>query len=166
MSEVNLSSAVVKEISDRMRDLLDRAEQAIGQLGESDVWYRGSPSENAIGNLVLHLVGNLRQVILGGLADTPYARDRHAEFNTKQSVSKAELMKMLKETVDASCRVIDSLPAERITQAWRIQDIDTTVTNVLVGVVSHLGLHIGQIQLISKSILKERYQAWTPTKGK
>jgi hypothetical protein len=167
MSEVNAANALVKEISDRMTALLERAEHAIGQLEDLDVWYRSYPTENAIGNLVLHLVGNLRQWILGGIANQPDTRNRALEFSTKQGQSKAELMKMLKDTVEESCRVIDTLSAARITEARHIQDADTTIAYALVAVVSHLGLHVGQIQFIAKSILKERYQvAWAPPEKK
>ena len=160
MSEANPANALVKEILDRMRDLQKRAEQATDQLDESQVWYRGSPSENAIGNLVLHLVGTMRQSILGGIASLPYIRDRLSEFGAREGVSKAELIEMMKETLDASCRLIESLPQERITEELHIQGIDITVAAVLVGAVSHLGLHVGQIQFISKSLLKEHYQAF------
>ena len=84
-----------------------------------------------------------------------------------QGLSKAELTKMLKDTVEESCRVIDSLPAARIPEARHIQDTDTTIAYALVMAVSHLGLHVGQIQFIAKSILKERYQvAWAPPEKK
>ena len=78
MSEVNAANALVKEISKRMQILLGRAEQAIGQLDDNQVWYRSHSNDNAIGNLVLHLVGNLRQWILCGIADQPDTRDRPA----------------------------------------------------------------------------------------
>lgn len=41
-------------------------------LSEEEIWWRPNPASNSVGNLVLHLQGNVRQWIiagLGGLAD-------------------------------------------------------------------------------------------------
>jgi len=163
MSEANSADVIVKEIANRMNELLERAESAINQLDDTQVWYRRDPTDNAVGNLVLHLVGNLRQWILGGLADQPDTRDRPVEFSTQSGLSKAELMQMLRETVEASCHIIRNLPADRIAEVKRIQDTNTTIAYAIVMAVSHLGLHVGQIQFITKSFLRERYQvACTP----
>jgi Protein of unknown function (DUF1572) len=167
VSEMNSAEAVVKEIANRMKDLLERAELAIKQLDDAQVWYRRDPTDNAIGNLVLHLVGNLRQWILGGLADHADTRDRPVEFSTQSGLSKAELMHMLRDTVEASCHTIRNLETERITEPRRIQDTDTTIAYAIVMAVSHLGVHVGQIQFITKSLLNDRYQvAWTPSPKK
>ena len=167
MSQTDAAVAIVKEISNRMRALLERAEQAIGQLEDAQLWYRNHSTDNSIGNLVLHLVGNLRQWILGGIEDLPDTRDRPLEFSIKQGVSKTELLEMLHSTVEQSCRAIDSLPTSRITEAKHIQNTETTIAYALVMAVSHLGLHVGQIQFITKGMLKEKFQAaWTPPEKK
>ena len=66
---------LLRETSRRMRTWLERALACIDQLTDEQLWYRPNPSSNAIGNLVLHLVGNLRQWILGGIGDVPDTRD-------------------------------------------------------------------------------------------
>jgi hypothetical protein len=167
MAETDAANALVREISGRMKELLGRAELAIAQLDDSQVWYRSNPTDNAIGNLVLHLVGNLRQWILGGLGEQPDTRDRATEFNTTAGLSAAMLTEMLRGTIEECRKTIESFPVKRITETRRIQDTDTTVAYALVMAVSHLGLHVGQIQFIAKSILKDRYQvAWTPPEMK
>ena len=158
--EVNV---LLKELSDRMRRLLRSAEYCMGQLNDEHVWYRAHPCDNAIGNLVLHLVGNLRQWVLGGIDGQPDTRNRAAEFSATQGKSKDELTRILRETIEESCRVIESLPTERITEARHIQDTDTTVAYALVMAVSHLGVHVGQVQFIAKGLLQEAYkESWTP----
>jgi len=167
MSQTDAAVAIVREVSNRMRALLERTEQAIGQLEDSQLWYRNHPTDNSIGNLVLHLVGNLRQWILSGIKNLPDTRDRPLEFSTQQGISKIDLLKMLRGTIEESCRAIDALPTSRITESKLIQDTDTTIAYALVMAVSHLGLHVGQIQFIAKGILKERFQtAWTPPEKK
>ena len=46
----------------RLEQSLSRIEACLDKLTEEQVWARGSENENAVGNLVLHLAGNVRQV--------------------------------------------------------------------------------------------------------
>ncbi len=80
-----------------MRLWLDRALLCIDQLDDTQVWYRPNPQSNAVGNLVLHLVGNLRQWILGGIDNLPDTRDRPAEFSAASGRTREELRSLLKE---------------------------------------------------------------------
>ena len=45
----------------RLELSLSRIEACLEKLSEEQVWARGSENENAVGNLVLHLSGNVRQ---------------------------------------------------------------------------------------------------------
>ena len=154
---------LISALTARMRLWLDRALLCIDQLDDTQVWYRPNPQSNAVGNLILHLVGNLRQWILGGIADLPDTRDRPAEFSAASGRTREELRSLLKETVDESCKAIDRMPANRVTEKKRIQGENTTVAAALVMAVSHLGLHVGQIQYIGKMLLGDAYQeSWKP----
>jgi hypothetical protein len=167
MADSDAASVLLREISNRMQQLSGRAELAMAQLDDSHMWYRSNPGDNAIGNLVLHLVGNLRQWILGGLAGQPDTRDRDSEFKTTAALSAVRLTEMLRATVEECRKTIESFPVGRITEARRIQETDTTVAYALVMAVSHLGLHVGQIQFIAKAILKDSYKvAWIPPEKK
>ncbi|MGO9309399.1 MAG: DUF1572 family protein [Spirochaetia bacterium] len=148
---------LVREISNRMRRVLGNAEQCLGQLEEGQVWYRAHPRDNAIGNLILHIAGSFRAV--HGLIDgQPVSRNRAAEFSATQGKSKDELTSILHETIEEFCRVIESVPSTRISEVKRIQDFETTMANILVGAVSHLSVHVGQMQFIAKSLLQEAYK--------
>lgn len=154
---------MMSEIIERMRLWLDRAIQCIDQLDEAHMWFRPTPSSNAIGNLVLHLEGNLRQWILGGIGNQPDTRNRPAEFTARSGFSKGELKNLLKDTVEECCRVIESMPTNRVAETRRIQNEDVTIARALVVAVSHLGLHVGQIQYIGKMLLSDSYQeSWQP----
>jgi hypothetical protein len=148
---------LVREISNRMRRVLANAEQCLGQLDERQIWYRAHPRDNAIGNLILHIVGSFRGV-LGIIDGQPVSRNRSAEFSATQGKSKDELTSILHETIEEFCRVIESVPSTRISETRRIQDFETTMANVLVGAVSHLSVHVGQMQFIAKSLLQEAYK--------
>jgi hypothetical protein len=141
-----------------MRLWLDRALLCIDQLDDTQVWYRPNPQSNAVGNLVLHLVGNLKQWILGGISDLPDTRNRPAEFSAPSGQTREQLRSLLKETVEECCRVIDKMPVSRVTERKRIQGEDVTIAAALVMAISHLGLHVGQMQYIGKMLLGSAYQ--------
>ena len=64
----------------RLDQLAGRIESCLEMLNDEQVWMRGSPNENAIGNLVLHLCGNLRQWIVAGVGGAADVRERDREF--------------------------------------------------------------------------------------
>src|SRR5208282_2022671 len=126
---MDATDLLVGEISSRMRRVLGNGEQCLGQLDEGQVWYRAHPRDNAIGNLILHIVGSF-QAVLGLIGDQPVSRNRSAEFSATQGKSKDELTRMLHETIEEFCRVIESVPSTRISETRRIQDFETTMANV------------------------------------
>ena len=74
----------------------------LGQLSDDQVWQRPHASMNSIGNLLLHLCGNLRwkfRAVIGGLPDD---RDRPREFSERGPIPKAELLRRLDEVVAAT----------------------------------------------------------------
>ena len=136
----------------RLSELTPRIETCLGKLTPEQVWARGGENENAIGNLVLHLCGNLRQWIVcgvGGLADT---RDRDAEFAARGGASTAELGAHLRETVDAATAVIAALAPERLVAPLVVQGYSVSVLEAVYHVVEHFSMHTGQILFATKML--------------
>jgi hypothetical protein len=53
--------------AETLAELCPRIETCLGKLTADQVWMRGTENQNAVGNLVLHLNGNVRQWILAGV---------------------------------------------------------------------------------------------------
>ena len=68
---------------------------ALEVLPADALWWRPNESSNSAGNLVLHLIGNVRQWIISGIGGAPDSRKRSAEFSTRQGASGAELISEL-----------------------------------------------------------------------
>jgi len=66
--------------AEKLIQLVGRIETCVDRLTPEQLWRRGSERENAVGNLMLHLAGNVRQWILAGIGGAPDHRDRDAEF--------------------------------------------------------------------------------------
>src|SRR6185312_10301828 len=63
-----------------LRDFLPKIAACANKLSDDDIWWRPNDTSNSIGNLLLHLSGNVRQWIVSGVGGAPDARDRPREF--------------------------------------------------------------------------------------
>src|SRR5262245_14205809 len=93
------AAAVADAASQALTDAVDPIKHCLGQLSDEQVWRRPSESMNSIGNLILHLCGNVRQWIVAGIGGEPDARQRPMEFAERGPIPKAELLRRLDEVV-------------------------------------------------------------------
>lgn len=130
--------------------LAERVDVCLERLDEEQIWRRGSEAENAVGNLVLHLEGNVRQWALSAAGGAKDVRERDAEFATRGGLGKGELRRRLADTVREATGVISGLSVERLEERVRVQGYDLSVLEVVYQVVDHFAGHAGQIQLLTK----------------
>ena len=131
-------------------DYLPRIERVIAPLTLEQIWWRPNEASNSIGNLMLHLAGNVRQWVSGGVAQVNVVRDRATEFSTREVLGSAELSNRLRAAIDEACCVIEGVTDRRLTESLRIQGFDTTVFGAIYHVVEHFSMHTGQIILLAK----------------
>lgn len=135
-----------------LRQFRDRIEVCLGKLSEDQIWARGHENENAIGNLALHLAGNVRQWIISSLGDRPDQRDRDQEFDARGGFTAAELSGKLRETVESAIAVLAGLTTEQLTQMYEIQKYRVSGVEVVLHVVEHFAQHTGQIIFATKML--------------
>lgn len=146
-----IEQAFLNYSADQLLTLSGRIEDCLGRLSAEQVWMRGTENANAVGNIVLHLCGNIRQWILGGIGGQPDVRDRDSEFAARGGVQPAELAAKLKATVGEAAVVIRGLPGERLGERKTIQKVyDTTLMEAIYHVVEHFAEHTGQIMFATK----------------
>ena len=136
--------------AEKLVENLERIETCVPKLPADALWARGSENENAVGNLLLHLDGNVRQWILSGIAGAPDTRDRPSEFAARSGATAERLVTDLRATVREAVDVIRSLPHRRLTESVRIQGYDATVLSAIFHVVEHFSGHTYQIILLTK----------------
>ena len=129
---------------------LPRLQKALAGLPARDLWWRPHPDTTSIGNLLLHLEGNVRQWIVSGLGGAPDHRVRESEFAAQQGAEAPALLAALSATVGRACAVIEKLPAARWTETVTIQDFEVTVLAAVLHIVEHFSWHTGQITWIAK----------------
>ncbi len=123
---------------------------AVAALTDEDVWWRPAAGSNSIGNLMLHIEGNARQWILGGVARQENERDRDAEFSATGGQSKTELLDRLAQSFQLIGAAIVAVPVSEMDAPRVIQGASTTVFNAIYHVVEHVSMHTGQIIQLAK----------------
>lgn len=129
---------------------LSQIETCLDRLTPEQIWARHSENENAVGNLVLHLEGNIRQWILGGVGGQPDARDRYSEFEARAGAGPVELKRHIRAAIDEATVIVRGLPHERLTERIHPQGSDVSVLAAIYQAVQHLSGHAFQIMLLTK----------------
>lgn len=131
-------------------EYLPKIRLVVAPLSEDDIWWRPVAGSNTIGNLILHIEGNARQWILGGVAGHEVERDRDSEFATRDGHSKAQLLDSLTTSFREIGAAILSVTATQLAEPRTIQGADTTVFGAIYHVVEHVSMHTGQIIQLAK----------------
>ena len=127
-----------------------RLRACVESLTDEQIWWRPNASSNAVGNLLLHLNGNVRQWLVSSFSQQEDQRDRAAEFAAKEGMPAAALLDKLGTTMDEAANVLNRLTATEMAATYEIQGYHVTGLDAVYQVVEHFGLHYGQIVYITK----------------
>jgi uncharacterized damage-inducible protein DinB len=120
------------------------------QLSDDDLWWRPNERSNSIGNLMLHLAGNIRQWIVSGVGGEQDTRQRQAEFDERGPLPRNQVVARLETALADTDRVLATLDPAVLAQDRKIQGRDTNVLKAVYHIVEHFGMHTGQIMYITK----------------
>jgi len=152
---MTIQSNFLNYAAEKLSQLCGRVETCLAKLPPEQIWMRGSENQNAVGNLVLHLSGNVRQWILTGIGGAQDNRIRDKEFSARGGIDAEALGRLLRGTVDEALAIIRSLPPERLAERTTIQGYDVTVLEAIFHVVEHFSGHTSQIIFITKALTGE-----------
>jgi uncharacterized damage-inducible protein DinB len=138
------------------RKLIDhywaRMQACVTPLSPQEIWWRPNQASNSIGNLLLHLNGNVRQWLVASFNHSPDERDRPAEFATEDGLTAPQLLDRLSATMSEAGDVLKRLTEAELVAPYEIQGYHVTGLDAVYQVVEHFGLHYGQIAYIAKSM--------------
>jgi uncharacterized damage-inducible protein DinB len=134
----------------KLNQMTGHIETCVGRLSDDHIWSRGGSHENSIGNLILHICGNMRQWIVAGVGGEKDIRDRDAEFAAKGGSSGAELISYLRATVEQAKTVLEGVTAARLLDEITPQNAKVSVLEAIYQVVGHFQQHTGQIIFATK----------------
>jgi uncharacterized damage-inducible protein DinB len=148
---MHTSQAFIGESRRYLRDeYLPKIRRALEGLTVDDLWWRPNKESNSVGNLILHLAGNVRQWVVGGIGGAPDVRKRQEEFDREGGMSGTELLELLEATLAEVDDVLAHFSADRLGEERVIQGLNVTVLQALYHVVEHFSMHTGQIIYLAK----------------
>jgi hypothetical protein len=139
----------------KLDGMTDNLRLCLGKLTDEQIWERHGAHENTVGNLVLHLCGNMRQWAIHGVGGAKDVRVRDAEFSADGGLSGTQLMETFASTVAEARAIIASLPAERLVERVTPQGRDVSVLDAIYQVVGHVQQHVGQVILLTKQMTRQ-----------
>jgi uncharacterized damage-inducible protein DinB len=129
-----------------------RLRTSVESLSDEQVWWRPNNASNSIGNLILHLNGNVRQWLVASFSKQQDLRDRPTEFAAEGGLTASQLLEKLAATINESAQVLARLTEADLIAPYEIQGYHVTGLEAVYQVVEHFGLHYGQIAYIAKSL--------------
>lgn len=131
-------------------DYLPKIRLCLDSLNDEQIWWRANAQSNSIGNLVLHLCGNVRQWIVSGLGNGSDQRDRDSEFEQQEVIPKSELSALLVETLTEVDDVLRDFDSTQLLRDYQIQGSNVLALEAIFHVTEHFSMHTGQIIMLTK----------------
>lgn len=162
--DIQLAAALTAAANQELANALKRIQHCLDQLTDDQVWWRPAESMNSIGNLILHLEGNLRQWIVAGFGGEKDNRQRPKEFSERGPISKAILLGRFEEAVAKAQEALKKTSAQDLLRKHTIQGFAVNGLEAIFDSVPHFRGHTQEIVHMTRSLLGDAYQfAWTPS---
>jgi uncharacterized damage-inducible protein DinB len=129
-----------------------RIKACLVELKEDEVWQSPGSASNSIGNLVLHLCGNITQYVISSLGNTEDNRDRDKEFSEKGGYTITMLSDKLSDTVKRATEIIKTLDENALTKNYSVQGFNLSGIGIIIHVTEHYSYHTGQIAFYTKQL--------------
>src|SRR5689334_10880311 len=133
-----------------LNDYLPKIERCLEKLSDEQIWWRANEESNSIGNLILHLCGNARQWIVCGVGSAPDNRNRDAEFEQRDIISRDALVALLHSTLTDVETILQSVHPATLLDYRKIQGNDVDILEAIFHVTEHFSMHTGQIIMLTK----------------
>jgi uncharacterized damage-inducible protein DinB len=134
-----------------------RVHELVEPLSNEQVWQRPFPYGNSIGNLVLHITGNLNYYIGAQIAGTGFIRHRDLEFSDSGK-PKGDLLKAFDEAIQITAATVERQVDEDWSAAYSAAGETETKDRftMFLRCAGHAYHHVGQIIYLQRELLRER----------
>jgi len=151
-----MSDILIKAIQDEVRlrlleESIPRIKQCLVELSIEQIWHRPNDNSNAVGNLVLHLCGNVRQYLISSIGSKVDTRERQKEFDARD-ISKDALLKEIEILAIEIEQAIPFITNQELERQRSVQGFEMTGLSIVVHVIEHFSYHTGQIAYFTKMV--------------
>ena len=127
-----------------------RLYQCLDDLTLDEIWHKPNEHSNSVGNLVLHLCGNVQQWIVAGIGGAVDKRKRSWEFASDERFTKAELKQRVATLMEEVELVLQRITPAVLLRKRAVQCYEETALSILIHVVEHFSYHVGQMTYVVK----------------
>ncbi len=154
MSVLQYKKAIVAETRRRIiEESLPRIKQCLDELSDEQIWQKANANTNSVGNLVMHLCGNVRQWIMHGLDGQHDVRERDIEFSEKGPIPKKVLHNQLNIMMHDLDKALGRIVDQDLLEMKTIQKhFHENGVSILFHVTEHFSYHTGQITYFTKMV--------------
>ncbi|MEZ4949393.1 MAG: DinB family protein [Saprospiraceae bacterium] len=147
-----LKTLLVEQVKIRLfEEGIPRIKKCLSELSEEEVWFRPNENVVSVGNLVLHLCGNVKQWLIAGVGGLPDKRQREREFSETGPLPSQFLIEQLDDLQKDANAVLEEVSVENLLRPRTIQGVfHETGLSILVHVTEHFSYHVGQITYFTK----------------
>ncbi len=165
----DVSQSALEEAKKLLDECVAKISHCVNQLSDAQVWWRPAPGLNSIGNLILHLCGNLQQWIVSGIGGVADNRQRPAEFAERGPIPKAVLVEKLTQVVAATKQTLARTGPAELARERTIQGFAVTGWGAVFHSIPHFNGHTQEIVSDTRMQLGDAYkfywQPQTPEQG-
>jgi len=163
MNSKSTSTEFCELSAELLKESMVKIRHCLCQLSEEQFWWRPNPALNSVGNLCLHLAGNLRQWGVVPFIGVTDERNRESEFCSDFRAPRDEMIRLLEVTVIQAKKSWIGLSQERLQQRVNIQGFDVTLMQAISHTSSHFVGHTHQIIMLTRMQLGDDYRfQWSP----
>lgn len=150
---IRIRDLAIADVKRRLiEESLPRINKCLDELTLEEVWHKQNGNTNSVGNLILHLCGNVRQYVLSGIDGQEDVRERDLEFSEPGPIDKQILRSRVADLMNEVNDALDRVTADDMIREVSVQGFKENVTSILIHVTEHFSYHVGQITYYTKFI--------------
>jgi len=154
--DTEIAKEFIEQIVYRMDESTRMIKLSFERLTEDDIWRKSNESSNSIGNLILHLCGNITQYAIASLGNTEDKRNRDKEFSSEEQFSKEKLVLKLTNTVEQAKKTLNTIGVSELLKKREVQGYHFSGLGIAIHVAEHYSYHTGQIAFLTKQLKNKK----------
>ena len=143
--ETSISSQFLTSSAVHLKENLGRIKKTTALIDEEQFWNKSNEQTNSIGNLLLHLNGNITQYILSAIGGKKDTRIREKEFDIESRTDMKKLISRHERVVNEAISIMLIAHKKDLRRKYLVQGFEKTGLEIILHVVEHYSYHTGQV---------------------
>ncbi|MGN1402260.1 MAG: DUF1572 family protein [Bacillus sp. (in: firmicutes)] len=152
----------LRVVHQQFRNMKRTAEAAMGQVSDSELFWRENEESNSIAILVKHMSGNMVSRWTDFFFSDGEKEDRHRdeEFH-HHFTGRQEMMRCWEQGWTVFMNELNGIAVSDLLQTVSIRGEDHTVIEAIERQMHHYSYHVGQIVYVAKQLVGESWHSLT-----